>query len=115
MSSTFVLFLVAAILGVVYVVLHVVMIVQGFKYSAGWGLVALLVPLGSLAFAFAKSGRRGLAAIFLGAFLGAVACGGVASYLTAKAVAAAAGANQKGMQEFDKQIQDLQNLDDIKL
>jgi len=115
MSTTGILLVVAVLFAIVWIVLHVVMVVQGFKASAGWGLVALLVPLGSLAFAFAKSGRRVLAAVFLVSFLGAVACGCIASYLTAKAVAEAAGASEKGMQEFDKQIQDLENLGDIKL
>ena len=115
MSTTGILLVIAVIFAIVWTILHVVMIVQGFKVSAGWGLIALLVPLGSLAFAFAKSGRRGLAAIFLVSFLGAAACGCVASYLTAKAVAEAVGAGEKGMQEFDKQIQDLENLGDIKL
>jgi len=115
MSLTGVLLIVSVICGLVWFVLHIVMIVHGFKTSAGWGLIALFVPLGSLAFAFAKSGRKGLAAIFLASFLGAAGCGGVASYLTAKAIAEAAGAGEQGMHEFDKQIQDLENLDDIKL
>ena len=115
MSSTGILVATALVCGFVWFVLHIVMIVQGFKTSAGWGLVALLVPLGSIVFAFAKSGRGALAAILLVSFVGAAGCGGVASYLTAKAVADAADAGKKGMQEFDKQIQDLENLDDIKL
>jgi hypothetical protein len=115
MSTTGVLLVIALILGIVWAILHIVMIVHGFKTSAGWGLVALLVPLGSLVFAFAKSGRKGLAGIFLVSFIGAAACGGVASYLTAKAVAEAAGAGEKGMQEFDKQIQDLDKVDNIDL
>jgi uncharacterized membrane protein len=115
MSLTGILVIAAVVLGVVCVVLHVVMVVQGFKASIGWGLVALLVPLGSLAFAFVRSGRRWLAALFLVAFVGASACGGAASYLTAKAMAEAAGASAKGMQEFDQQIQDLENMGDLKL
>ena len=115
MSTTGILLVIAVILGIVWTVLHVVMIVQGFKTSVGWGLFALFVPFGSLVFAFAKSGRMGLAAIFLVSFLGAAACGGVASYLTAKAVAEAAGVGEKGMQEFDKQIQDLDKVDNIDL
>lgn len=115
MSTTGILLVIAVILAIVWFILHIVMIVQGFKTSVGWGLVALFVPLGSLAFAFAKSGRKGLAVIFLVSFLGAAACGGVASYLTAKAVAEAAGAGKKGMQEFDEQIQDLDKVDNIDL
>ena len=121
MSTTFILFVIAAICAIVWTILHVVMIVQGFKTSVGWGLVALLVPLGSLVFAFAKSGRKGLAAIFLVSFLGAAACGGVASWQTMKAyydpaaIKAAEDANKKGMQEFDKQIQDLDKVDNIDL
>ena len=115
MSLTGILLVAAVVLAAVWLVLHVVMIVLGFRTSVGWGLVALFVPLGCLIFAFAKSGRRALAAILLLTLVGAAACAGAASYLTAKAVAAAASASQQGMQEFDKQIQDLENLDDIKL
>ena len=115
MSMTGILLVAAAVFGIIWFVLHVVMIVLGFRTSVGWGLVALFVPLGSLAFAFAKSGRKALAALLLLSLVGAVACGGVTCYLTAKAIAEAAGAGEQGMQEFDKQIQDLGNLDDIKL
>jgi len=73
------------------------------------------VPFGSLAFALARSGRRALASIFLVSLLGWAVCGGIVSYLNAKAAAEAAASNEKGMQEFDKQIQDLENLGDIKL
>jgi fructose-specific phosphotransferase system IIC component len=115
MSTTGVLLVIAVIFGIVWIILHVVIIVQGFKTSVGWGLIALFVPLGSHVFAFSRSGRKGLAVIFLVALLGAAACGSVASYLTAKAVAAAVGASVKGMQEFDEQIQDLDKVDNIDL
>jgi uncharacterized membrane protein len=115
MSSTGILLVIAIVCGIASLVLHVVMVVQGFKRSAGWGVVALLVPLGSLAFALARSGRRALAVVFLLTFLGAAVCGGVASYLTARAVAEAAAAGAQGLKEFDQQVQDLENLDDIKL
>jgi hypothetical protein len=116
---------VAALLFAVWLVLHVVMIVQGFKTSPKWGLVALFIPFGSLAFAFAKSGRKVLTGIFLVALLGWIACGWFASCQIANAFSAQAEdpatkkaaeeAGKKGMDEFDKQIKDLENLDDIKL
>jgi uncharacterized membrane protein len=115
MSGTGILLVAAVVLGIAWVVLHAVMVVQGFKTSIGWGLVALLVPLGSLAFAFAKSGRKALAAAFLVSFLGWVVCGGIVSYLTAQAALEAVDAGRKGMDEFDKQTQDLDNLDNIDL
>jgi len=120
-----VLFGVAALLLAVWIVLHVVMIVQGFKTSAKWGLVALFVPFGSLVFAFAKSGRKVLATVFLASFLGATACAGIASCQIASAFStqeadpsvkkAAEEAGRKGMDEFDKQIQDLDKVDNIDL
>ena len=58
MSLTGVLLIVAVICGLVWVVLHVVMIVHGFKTSAGWGLVALFVPVtGTAVYVIAR--RRG--------------------------------------------------------
>jgi hypothetical protein len=115
---------IAALLFAVWLVLHVVMIVHGFKTSLGWGLVALFIPFGSLAFAFAKSGRKVLAGVFLVALLGWIACGACASYQLSSALSAQVDpavkkaseeAGKKGMDEFDKQIQDLENLEDIKL
>ena len=116
---------VAALLFAVWLVLHVVMIVQGFKTSLRWGLVALFIPFGSLVFAFAKSGRKVLAGIFLVALLGWIACGACASCQLSSALSsqaddpaakkAAEEAGQKGMDEFDKQIQDLDKVDNIDL
>ena len=116
---------VAALLFAVWLVLHVVMIVHGFKTSPKWGLIALFIPFGSLVFGFAKSGRKVLAGIFLVALLGWIACGSCASCQIANAFSAQAEdpamkkaseeAGKKGMDEFDKQIKDLENLDDIKL
>lgn len=115
----------AALLAAVWLVLHFVMVVQGFKTSAGWGLAALLVPFGSLAFAFARSGRRALAWALLAAFLGATACGAAGGWQLARALSLEAvppgalqdadEAGKKGMDEFDEQVQDLGNLEDIKL
>ena len=115
----------ALLLCAVWVVLHIVMVVQGFKVSSKWGLASLLLPFGSLVFAFAKSGRRALAAVFLVSFLGGVTCLGFfgnearnifgPQEADPATVKAAEDANKKGMDEFDKQIEDLQNLEDIKL
>jgi len=115
MSSTAVLIVFAVAFGVVYTVLHVAMIVQGFKTSLKWGLIALLVPGGALVFAFAKTNRRKLAVAFLASLIVSAVCGSIACYKTAQAAAAYLEAQGKGMQEFDKQVQDLDNLGNIQL
>ncbi len=115
MSAIFYLFLAGALMGLVALALHVAMIVLGFRSSAGWGLVALLVPAGSLVFAFARSGRRKLAAVFLIAILACGALSGIAAHLTALAAIGAAETTAEGLREFDQQTQDLSNVDSIEL
>ena len=118
MSMTLILFVAAALLILVATVFHIIMLVNGFKTSAGWGLVCLLVPFGSLVFAFTKFGggrRKVMAAIFLLAFLGGFGCAGVASYQTAVASIGSAQAMAEGMKEAEQQIQDLEQIEDIQL
>jgi hypothetical protein len=117
MSSTAIFIVFAVAFGVVCLVLHIAMIVQGFKLSVKWGLISLLVPGGAFVFAFAKSGRKKLAIVFLASFIVSAVCGSIACYKTAQAAAAylKAEAEGTGMKEFDKQVKDLDNLGDIQL
>ncbi|MBW2276784.1 MAG: hypothetical protein JRF63_04785 [Deltaproteobacteria bacterium] len=119
MSATFFLFLAGWILGLLAFGFHVAMIVQGFKTSVRWGLICLLLFfLGSVVFAFAKFGggkRRVLAVVYLICFLGFSVLNGVAAYQTAQAAAGAEEAAAEGMQEAEKQIDDLSKVEDIQL
>jgi hypothetical protein len=115
MSSIFYLFLAGAACGLLALALHVAMVVLGFRTSVKWGLLALLVPAGSLVFAFARSGRRVLAAVFLLAIVGGGALTAVAARLTAEAALGAAETAVEGMQEFDRQTADLSNIENIDL
>ena len=115
--------IVVALLVVVCIVLSIITIVQGFKTSVGWGLICLLVPGGVIVFAFAKSARRALAVALLASFVLAGAGVVYGSYKIAQAVKslsaapteAEKAAAHKGMQEFDKQTKDLDNLDNLQL
>lgn len=119
MSVTFFLFLFGGLLGLFALAFHVAMIVHGFKASIGWGLICLLLgSLGSLIFAFARFGggsRRVWAAIYLVALLGSSALLSIAAYQTAEAAAGAEEAAAEGMQEAEKQIDDLSKVEDIQL
>lgn len=116
MSLTFFLFLFGGLLGLATLVVHFVLLVQGFKTSVGWGLIVLLLgALGGLIFAFGKWGRRGWAVIYLVALLGSGALLGVAAYQTALAAAGAAETTAAGMQEAEEQIEDLSNVENIQL
>lgn len=114
MSAIFYLFLAGVLCGLLALALHVTMIVLGFRTSAKWGLIGLFAPAGSLIFAFARSGRRVLAAVFLLALLGCGAAVGIASHLTARAAIGAAETAAEGLKEFDRQtaeLSDVENLD----
>ncbi len=112
-----------ALFVVACVVLTIITIVQGFKTSVGWGLICLLVPGGAVVFAFAKTARRALAVALLVSFVGTgvgVVYGSYKIAKTLKALSAAPtdeekAAVHKGMQEFDKQTKDLDNLDNLQL
>ncbi len=67
---------------------------------------------------FAKWGggkRKIWAVIYLVAILGCGALGSVAAYQTAQAAAGAEAAAAEGMQEAEKQIDDLSQVEDIQL
>ena len=116
MSLTFFLFLFGGLLGLAALVIHFVLLVQGFKTSVGWGLIVLLLgALGGLIFAFGKWGRRVWAVIYLVALLGSGALIGVAAYQTAQAAIGAAETTAEGMKEAEAQIEDLSNMDNIQL
>ena len=116
MSLTFFLFLFGGLLGLATLVIHIVLLVQGFKTSVGWGvLVLLLGAVGGLIFAFGKWGRRGWAVVYLIALLGCSALLGVAAYQTAMAAVGAAETTAAGMQEAEAQIEDLSNVENIQL
>ncbi len=115
MSVTLILFVAAAVLSIVAMVLHVVMIVQGFKTSVSWGLVGLFVPLGSLIFGFARSGRPVMAGVLFVAIAGSGTCWGVASHKQAQALIGADETAAQGMQELENQINSPENLDDLQL
>ena len=118
MSTTLILFVLSAFCWFVATVLHIVMLVHGFKTSTKWGLICLLVPFGSLVFAFKQfggGGRRIAAFAFLLAIIGGGVCAGVASYQTAQAAIGSAEAGAQGMKEAESQIQDLENLEDLQL
>ena len=115
MSGTFYLFAAGGLLGLVAFALHVVMIVHGFKVAAKWGLVNLLVPLGSLVFAFAVSDRRKLAVVFAAAILGAAGLVGLAAYRTAETAIDAAKTTADGLAEFEQQTDELSNIENLEL
>jgi hypothetical protein len=115
MSAVFYLFLAGSLLGLVALALHVVMIVLGFRTSAAWGLVALLVPTGSLIFAFARSGRKGLAVALLVSALAGGALAGAAAHLTAQAALGAAETAAVGLKEYEQQTKDLSDVENIEL
>jgi hypothetical protein len=121
MSATFFLFLFGGILGLFVVAFHFAMIVQGFKQSVAWGLMCLLAvfPIpASLIYALTKFGggkRRVWAVIYLVALLGCVSLNSIAAYQTAQAAAGAEEAAAEGMQEAEKQIEDLSQVEDIQL
>ncbi|MFO8072975.1 MAG: hypothetical protein R6V85_13965 [Polyangia bacterium] len=110
---------VGVLLGLFALVMHVVMIVQGFKTSSRWGALCLLVPMASLVFAFARFGRRGWAVAFLVAAIGTPAIFGAAGYRyfeqTRRAEAAAEKTAGAGFEDFEKQTEDLSNLEDLQL
>jgi len=118
MSITAILFVVAIAFSLVATVLHVALVIKGFKVSVGWGLVSLLVPFGSLIFAFTKleSPQKMIwaTALLLASFIAGI-CWTVASYQTAQAAIGAAEAATKGMSEAAKEINDLEGLDDLQL
>ena len=118
MSTTLILFMLAVVSWYIATSLHIVMLVHGFKTSTRWGFICLLVPLGSLVFAFKRfggGGRRIAAFAFLLAIVSGVVCAGTASYQTAQAAVGSAEAAAQGMKEFELQIQDLENLEDLQL
>ncbi len=118
MSITLTLFILSVIFWFIATVLHIVMLVHGFKTSTKWGLICLLVPLGSLVFAFRQfggGGRRIAAFVFLLAIVSGGVCAGVASCQTAQAAFGSAEAGAQGMKEADIQIQELENLEDLQL
>jgi hypothetical protein len=115
MSAIFYLFLAGALCGLVALALHVTMIILGFRTAAKWGLICLFVPAGSLVFAFVRSGRRGLAAVFLLALLGCGVMAGIASHLTAQAAIGAAETTAEGLKEFDRQTAELSDVENIDL
>ncbi|MDD5308193.1 MAG: hypothetical protein PHU25_12800 [Deltaproteobacteria bacterium] len=99
------------------IVLHVAVVVHAFQRSVPWGVLALLVPFASVVYAFTRFEvrRRSLwAGLLLGFFLAAGACWLAASMLTAEAYF---GTKTKaaGMNEFDKQVQSLDNIQDLQL
>jgi FtsH-binding integral membrane protein len=118
MSITLILFIVSVVCWLVATVLHIVMLVHGFKTSTKWGLICLLVPFGSLVFAFKRfggGGRRIAAFVFLAAMVAGGICAGVASYQTAQAAVGSAEAAAVGMKEAELQIQDIENMEDLQL
>ncbi|HUT76717.1 MAG TPA: hypothetical protein VM285_03465 [Polyangia bacterium] len=115
MSAIFYLFLAGALCGLAALALHVAMIVLGFRTAAKWGLIGLFVPAGSLVFAFARSGRRGLAAVFLLAVLGCGVMAGIASHLTAQAAIGATETAAEGLKEFDRQTDELSKVENLDL
>jgi hypothetical protein len=119
MSTNLILIAVSVVFIVICVVLQIVLIVQGFKVSVKWGFINLLVPFGSLVFAFAKSGRRALAVVFLVSIVIGSACGVPGFYRLAKAFMTSPESGEemgkKGFKEFDDQTQNLDNLNDLKL
>jgi len=118
MSITLILFVLSVVCWFVATILHIVMLVHGFKTSTKWGLICLLVPFGSLVFAFKGFGggnRRIAAFVFLLTIIGGGAFAGVASYQTARAAIGSEEAAAQGMKEADIQIQDLENLEDLQL
>ncbi len=118
MSITLILFLLSVVCWFFATVLHLVMLVHGFKTSTKWGLICLLVPLGSLVFAFKRfgvGGRRIAAFVFLLAIVSGGVCAGVASYQTAQAAIGSEEAAAQGMKEAEIQIQKLENLEDLQL
>jgi len=116
MSLTFFLFLFGGLCGLAAVVIHIVLLVQGFKTSVGWGLLVLLLGgLGGLIFAFGNWGRRGWAVVYLVAWIGCATLMGVAAYQTAQAAIGAAETTAAGMQEAEAQIEDLSNVENIQL
>ena len=114
MQSLLILVLAVTLLAIV---LHIVMVVRAFKRSKGWGLVCLLVPFGSVVYAFLhleSKGRAILAGAFLVALLAAIV-------LWTVLLKSGLGwkddrqADQQGMNEFEEQIKDLENLDDLQI
>jgi len=118
MSITLILFILSVFCWFTATVLHIVMLVHGFKTSMKWGLICLLVPLGSPIFAFKRfggGGRRIAAFVFLAAIVAGGICAGVASYQTMQAERGSEEAAAQGMKEAELQIQDLENLEDLQL
>jgi len=119
MSSSFFMFAVGGALALVALALHVAMIVHGFKTSVGWGLACLLLgPVAGLVFAFSRfeaRGRLAWASVFLIAFLGAASLLSAAAYRTARAVEGSAEAAASGMEELERQIEDLDELENLDL
>lgn len=115
MTTTLVLTIVAAILGLLSFILHIIFIIGGFKTSARDGLVCFLVPLGTLFFAFKKSASKKMATVFLLAVIGFASLTAVISYQNAQAELKSKETTKQGMEEFNAQTKSLEDLDDLQL